>query len=231
MITDVFELFEIAPGAVCDRPPTAQTTPLGELLGWVELDHEPLTLAPPTAAWHLGSAAGALWSSPAARIELVVAAPTYPGVAFDVDGHAAWLWRVRLDGPCDELGFRTVFRAVPNLVSDPAASDWMFGTTWTGAGLVQALGTSNPEALAIRTGAGEWLPQRYLDDLDPSRPGSAPFLERGAAGLRATFAAPLVGDRFEHHATVAWAPAARRDAVVDAVDVEATGILRAIVPD
>ncbi len=226
MIPDVLELLDVPQGVARDLPPTTAATPLGDLLGWVEVDGRPLTLAPPTAAWQIGAAAAALWSTPAARIELVFATPVYPDATFDVAGLSTWLWRVRLDGSCDEVGFRTVFREHSALLSEPVASDWMFGTSWSDAGTFQALGTSNPEALAIRTGAGEWLPERYLEDLDPSRPGTAPFLDRGPAGLRATFTSPRPGERFEHHATIAWADASRRAGVLDAVDVEATGVLR-----
>lgn len=227
MMAAVLQLFEIGVDSASDVAPNSLPTPLGEIWSWVEVDGEPVTLSPPTVAWRSGDGAAAQWRTEHALIELVAGAPRYPDVTFEVDDHRAVVWRVHADAATSRIGFATVLRADVSAATAPVDTEWVFGTAWESAAVRQGLGTSNADALAIRAGAGGWLPERYLDVADPTRPGVASFLQRGPNGLRATFDDVRAGERFEHHAVVAWAPPGRAAAIDDALDVEATGVLRA----
>lgn len=168
------------------------------------------------------------WTTDELEISCTATSPRYDDVTFAVDGHHAWLWRVRVLRDVPRLRFTTRLAPPPTLTeltAEPVQAPWVLGVVWRAGGAVQAIGTSDLDALMVRTGDGEWLPHRYLEELDPTRPGQVPFLERTAVGLSVTFDQPRAGEAFEHHAVIAWSSGGHEAAVMDAMDVEATGIL------
>ncbi len=196
-------------------------TPFGQLSSWT-VD------APGPDAQPLGGSS-LHWVNDDLDVTVTGAPPSYDDVQFDVDGHFAWLWRITVLRDRPQL--RIVTRLTPDeafhrLRAAPVHEPWVLGVRWDRDGIVGAIGTSDLDALSIRGADGRLFPERYLDDVDPSRPGHVPFIERTDMGIVATFASPRAGEAFSHHTAVAWAPSPRAQHVMNAVEVESDGILR-----
>lgn len=196
-------------------------TPFGPFATWVDGAPPPdgLPLGGPSVTWTTGDL----------EIAVTGAIPDYGTNDFDVDGHFGWLWRITVLRDIPSL--RIVARLDPErsmhrLTAHPFEAPWVRGVKWQHDDVIMGAGTSDLEALMVRAADGIWLPPRYLENADPTSPGVVPFVERTAVGITATFNEPRSGERFGHHVALAWADVHRSAPVIDALDIEADGILR-----
>lgn len=199
----------------------SRETPFGPFRTWV--DGAPVPEGPP-----LGGP-GVAWTTDNLEISLTGATPDYDAKDFDVDGHFGWLWRITVLRDIPSL--RIVARLDPDrnmdrMTAQPFEASWVRGVKWQHEDIIVGAGTSDLDALMVRSGDGMWLPQRYLDSADPTSPGVVPFVERTAVGITATFPEPRAGERFGHHVALAWTDETRDESLVDALEIEAEGILR-----
>ncbi|HRC07709.1 MAG TPA: hypothetical protein PLV41_05800 [Miltoncostaeales bacterium] len=196
-------------------------TPFGPFSTWIDgsLVPDGLPLGGPAVGW----------TTDELEVSLTAAIPDYGGTTFDVDGHFGWLWRITVRRDIPQL--RIVARLDPDrrlddLTAEPFEAPWLRAVKWQRGETVVGTGTSDLEALLVRSADGNWLPERYLDAVDPTNPGMVPFIERTAVGITATFIAPRAGECFGHHVSLAWADERRLSPLVDALEIEADGILR-----
>lgn len=166
----------------------------------------------------------ARWATDECLIELTVAQPHYEGVRFDVEGHIAWLWEITMTRDADLLQIATTLAPHAASACDPRplTDRWLLGVEWNGDGMTTAIATADLDACMVRY-SDEGLPERFLAE-DPTRPGRPRFIDDTASGLTATFAGVTAGERFIHHGVVAWAPPSDRAALLDALEVDPSGI-------
>lgn len=196
-------------------------TPFGPFSTWIDGAPSPvgLPLGGPTLTW----------ATHDLDITVTGARPDYGATVFDVDGHFGWLWRIRVLRNLSELRIVTrldPYRNLVDLSAQPFEAPWVRGVKWQHEEAVVGAGTSDLEALMVRTADGTWLPPRYLEDMDPTNPGVVPFIERTAVGITAVFQGPRAGECFGHHVALAWSDELREASLLDALEIEADGILR-----